>query len=321
MTPEQLTVQSKITQTQEFVLTERIIPAGTSYPLHWHNFIEFELITSGSARHTFNNTTDTVGPGSAYMMHYYDFHGITALTDLKLYSIHFDKNQLDQELLPYLDYNKLLCQFDPRETAHIESLILKLKKEAEDPLPFMHTVVKCLLTQIAASLIRKTTAVSDNTVPLPLQQATAYVKTHFRENLTLKQLAAQLSFSPNYLGQLFKKQIGSTFNEYLNTLRLKYACSLLTTSDLSVKEISYTAGYQSVQYFLYIFKEKMHMTPSEYRKENVSSKNILSKEASAVPQKIRDASADTLKYHSATARRNDSTNPGGASEALGFYTY
>ena len=89
---------------------------------------------------------------------------------------------------------------------------------------------------------------------------------HFLQKITLEEVAETLSFSPNYLGQLFKNQIGCTFNEYLHNLRLKYACSLLQTSDLPVKEVAFASGYSSVEYFMYIFKKKLHTTPNAYRK-------------------------------------------------------
>ena len=132
-------------------------------------------------------------------------------------------------------------------------------------------ILKSILSQLLVTLIRETSAANEHTVPIPLQNAIAYINSHFCEQLTLKQLADHLSFSPNYLGQLFKAQIGTSFHEYLNTLRLKYACTLLSTSNMSVKEVSFAAGYQSVQYFLYVFKEKLGMTPGEFRIQDSAS--------------------------------------------------
>ena len=103
--------------------------------------------------------------------------------------------------------------------------------------------------------------------PLPVYQAIAYLNEHFLDKISLAKLASQLSFSPNFPGHLFKTQIGCSFNDYLNTLRLKYACSLLLSSNIPVKEIAYSAGYSSVEYSMYVFKKRMHMTPGEYRRQ------------------------------------------------------
>lgn len=265
------TYQSDIDRKQGFVLTKQFLPAGKSYPLHWHDFIEFELILSGTADHIYNHTEYTVSPGSAYMMCYYDFHGITALTDLTLYSIHFDKELLPDDIIPFLDFNRFRCQLTEEEQRHILQLLDRLTKEADDALPFHNLLIHNILSEIVIMMIRKSTTNGNLSTPLPIQQAISYINANFTRSLTLEEMAGELSFSPNYLGQLFKKQTGRTFNEYLNTLRLKYACSLLSVSNLSVKEVAFTAGYRSVEYFLYQFKKNMLMTPNEYRRQSLIS--------------------------------------------------
>jgi len=116
-------------------------------------------------------------------------------------------------------------------------------------------------------MIRKSARKETYIAPLAVQKAIAYLNEHFLEKPSLAQLAEKLAFSPNYLGHLFKTQIGCTYNDYLNTLRLKYACGLLLSSKMSVKEIALFSGYSSVEYFMHIFKKRMNMTPVEYRKQ------------------------------------------------------
>ena len=254
-----------ITDEDGFILYERFISAGTRYPLHWHEFLEFEIIASGNAEHIYNGETYIVEPGNAYLMCYYDFHELTALTDVKLYSIHFSKNMLDPEISQYLDFNKFHCMFSEEETLKIIRRIQELTVETDKRQSFSKRIIQNIISEIVIAMIRKSTLSEMHTAPLPIQQAIAYLNEHFLEKISLEELAGQLSFSPNYLGYLFKAQIGCTFNDYLNTLRLKYACSLLLSSNISVKEIAYAAGYSSVEYFMYVFKKRMHMTPGEYR--------------------------------------------------------
>ena len=254
-----------ITDEDGFILYERFISAGTRYPLHWHEFLEFEIIASGNAEHIYNGETYIVEPGNAYLMCYYDFHELTALTDVKLYSIHFSKNMLDPEISQYLDFNKFHCMFSEEEALKIIRRIQELAVETDKRQSFSKRIIQNIISEIVIAMIRKSTLSEMHTAPLPIQQAIAYLNEHFLEKISLEELAGQLSFSPNYLGYLFKAQIGCTFNDYLNTLRLKYACSLLLSSNISVKEIAYAAGYSSVEYFMYVFKKRMHMTPGEYR--------------------------------------------------------
>lgn len=101
-----------------------------------------------------------------------------------------------------------------------------------------------------------------------MKQALIYLNEHFSEKITLKELARICSYSPNHLGYLFKTQTGITFTEYLNNMRLNYACSLLYDSELLIKEVAYLSGFSSVAYFAQLFKEKFQMTPREYRKKS-----------------------------------------------------
>ena len=254
-----------------FILYHQMIPAKTRYPLHWHEFLEFEIIESGSAEHIYNEEAYTVGPGDAYMMCYYDFHELTALTDVTLYSIHFHKNLIDPEIAKCLGFQKFRCTFNKEESARIILCMKELEEEVSNRQPFSKQITQNIISEIVITMIRKSTLNGIHPAPLTIQQAIAYLNEHFLEKITLEELSAQLSFSPNYLGHLFKTQTGCTFNDYLNTLRLKYACSLLLSSQIPIKEIAYTAGYSSVEYFMYVFKQRMHMTPGEYRKQALVS--------------------------------------------------
>lgn len=260
-----ITYSSDLPENATIGLFEHNSPAGASYPVHWHDYLEFEIVVSGQAEHDHNGSVYPLSAGSAYMMCYNDFHGLTALTDLTVYSLHITDDLLHPELMDFLEFNKLRCQFSPGETEAIVETLKQIDREAASDQPFRNLRIKHLAEEVIISLIRKSTISKDHVTPPPIRQAVAFLRANFRRELTLEGLAKELGFSPNYLGQLFKAETGSTFNEYLNSLRLKYACSLLTFSDLAVKEIAFAAGYNSVEYFLYQFKKNLRTTPSRYR--------------------------------------------------------
>lgn len=241
-------------------------PAGETIPLHWHEYLEFELIISGTGRHVYNRLEYPLSRGSVYMTGYHDLHELTSLTGLEIYSIHFSRQFLDPEIARYLDYNRFHFQLSEEETARVIRQIEKLMDEINSDYPLRSLRIKNLFSEIMVMMIRKSSPKELHALPETIQQVLAYMNENFRHKLTLRQVAEQVSFSPNYLGLLFKQQIGCTFNEYLHTLRLKYACSLLLKSDLSIKEIAAASGYSSTEHFLSSFKQKMQRTPGEYRR-------------------------------------------------------
>lgn len=86
------------------------------------------------------------------------------------------------------------------------------------------------------------------------------------ENMTLKDIAHKFSFSPNYLGHLFKEEVGKTFSEMLVQLRMEKACELLRNPTLKIYEVADQVGYRYIPYFSRQFKETYGMTPMEFRK-------------------------------------------------------
>lgn len=260
---------SDLSENEFITVQKHFIPKGRSFPPHWHDYFEFELIISGEGEHIYNNQKYKIGPGDAHLMSYFNFHAMTAITDIETYCIHFNETVLDEEISRFLALNlhRFHCHFSPEETKKLCENIEQLSEEYSQQMPFFSQVQRSLISSLVISVIRKTTDSTQIHTPKLIQQAIAYTHSNFRKNLTLEILAKYLSISKNHLGVTFKKWIGSSYNDYLNTVRLKHACNLLSVSDLSIKEIAFESGYHSVEYFVYRFKYNLNVTPSEYRKQ------------------------------------------------------
>ena len=249
-----------------FVCFRQEFTAGQMFPLHWHDYIEFEFFVSGRARHVLNEEEYVLQRGSAHILNHFDFHEIQVLEETVIYCMHFDKSMLHPKVVEFLDYNTFHCEFDEEETKKITERILELIAEKEAPDTLRNIMIKNLINELMITMIRKCSPSQLEPAPLPIQQAVSYINEHFYEKITLEKMASELSFSANYIGKLFKNQMKCSFNEYVNTLRLKHACTLLNSSDMSIKEIADASGYSSIEYFMYAFKKKMMITPGEYRK-------------------------------------------------------
>ncbi|CAM3374951.1 response regulator [Paenibacillus lactis] len=94
------------------------------------------------------------------------------------------------------------------------------------------------------------------------------IRERMHENITLRDMANRFSFSPNYLGVLFKEETGYNFSDYVIKLRMERAKELLVTTKLKIYEIASQTGYQYLPYFSRQFKEMYGMTPLEYRRKH-----------------------------------------------------
>ncbi len=95
----------------------------------------------------------------------------------------------------------------------------------------------------------------------------AYILHRLDRALTLKEVANQFSFSPNYLGQLFKEETGESFNDYITRERMEKAKTLLHNPLLKVYEVANAVGCKNMAHFSKLFKDYVGMTAGEYRKQ------------------------------------------------------
>lgn len=84
---------------------------------------------------------------------------------------------------------------------------------------------------------------------------------------TVKYCAAELCLSPNYFGDLIKKETSKTALEYIQDKIIDIAKERLLLPDHSISEVAYQLGFQYPQHFTRVFKKATGMTPHEYRKQ------------------------------------------------------
>jgi AraC-like DNA-binding protein len=78
-------------------------------------------------------------------------------------------------------------------------------------------------------------------------------------------LASEAGYSKNYLGTLFKQEVGITPGQFALERKLKQAKIWLRESEKSIQDISHELGFASVSYFGQKFRKYYQCTPSEYR--------------------------------------------------------
>jgi two-component system response regulator YesN len=101
-----------------------------------------------------------------------------------------------------------------------------------------------------------------------IQDIMTSVRDRLHENITLRDVALRFSFSPNYLGHLFRGETGQNFSDYIIALRMERAQELLRNSKLKIYEVANQVGYRYLPYFSRQFKETTGMAPLEYRRKH-----------------------------------------------------
>lgn len=248
---------------------KRTLHCGRIIQSHWHNYYELEMITRGKVRHTLNKETTDIVRGAVYFLTPIDRHALVCVEETDNINIAFTDDMISPKLRHYL--NQPICRsfnLAGDEFDYLESRAMRLVKENESNI-FNSEIASAIITEIFYLLLRhisfeQTTDRSPNL----LQSAINIINTQYLEEATINSVAQKLHVTPQYLGKLFKEEMNTSISDYVTNLRLKHACSMLVHTDQSIKSIAFESGYNSVEYFLYVFKKNIKTTPSEYRKTN-----------------------------------------------------
>jgi len=99
-----------------------------------------------------------------------------------------------------------------------------------------------------------------------LQKITEYVNRHYSGEIRVGKLAQDIGMAEATFCRFFKKTFGEHFTGYVNKIRIEYAVRQLLETKDSVSEIGYACGFNTIDYFIRIFKKVKGCTPKEYRK-------------------------------------------------------
>ncbi|MDO5291691.1 MAG: response regulator transcription factor [bacterium] len=107
---------------------------------------------------------------------------------------------------------------------------------------------------------------SDNVV----KRMYAYMEKNYDKELKLENIAKMFNYNSAYLGKVFKKEFGESFNVTLDKLRIENAKKFLLSGSMKVYQVSEKVGFSNIDYFCSKFKKYVGVSPKEFKKEKNS---------------------------------------------------
>ncbi len=251
--------------------------------LHWHEYLEMDLVLGGSGVNYIAGREYRLARGQLYLINELDRHIAVTDSELEMLIILFHPNLFGREdrmkwefLRPFYPVGTApskLAALGADGFAQIEGLFLNVEREWQERRPGYQLMLHSRLAEILAIIYRAGHDADSFGDPALLKKFTRLepglrlINARFREPLSIDEICAACCMSRAYFSSLFTQTHGITCTEYIERLRISNACMLLVTTGRAVTDIALESGFSSLSAFNSAFKKQCGKTPSEYRRD------------------------------------------------------
>ena len=247
------------------------------YESHDHSAVEILLTLEGSVNYTVGDMfyrvrkgevliipsdmphSLSMEEGSSRVLFLFEADAITTMRDIKSILTYFNKTfYLRDESQAHVQIRDLLLQI--RDTYDKRDLMWNTTCYS-NILKIYATLGQHYLTGIRP----RTDEGARNMDSEVITAVMTYINNHYREELSLEDVAQFAGFSRYYFSRSFKRQTGYSFKDYLCQKRLQVAMDLLIRTNRSMRDVAIDSGFGSVATFNRVFREKKGCTPTQYR--------------------------------------------------------
>ncbi len=266
-----------------FSLRDSFIEPYITTNIQKHNHISFELvyIDSGLCNFIANGVKYQVEPNNYYVVGPNVYHSQKAANQIKKIVIKFkiETNNKYDETTPVHEYELIrnvylnLDFFVTKDDGTLLRIIEQIKHELINPIVGYYSNVCSLLSQLTIKITRDYYANKiqkcyiNPTISLEyrISEIENFLLENYINRVSILDLANRLHLSKRQVERIMKKEFKMSFKQKIVQKRIELAKTLLETTDDSIKKIAEKIGYDSYQ-FSSIFKKKVGITPTEYRK-------------------------------------------------------
>ena len=235
---------------------------------HTHNHTELFLIIGGRGRFLIEDRVHTVDVNNLVIINPNVLHTEDSLNAQPLEYIVLGIEGI--ELAPGENSDGGFCILDHVESAEISSCLRNILREMEQKnrgyedicQAYMEILIIRLMRSTSLSVPAEARSVSVNRQCAAVRR---YIDLHFKEALTLEQLAGEGHMNKYYLAHAFKREYGVSPINYMISRRIEESKYLLAETDLSMSQIAQLLGFSSPSYFSQVFHRTQSVSPKEYR--------------------------------------------------------
>lgn len=249
---------------------ESIAKLAEYVPFHWHSSLEVVCVMEGKVTFNIGGNEKTIGPNEFMAVSSGQIHDVSSEPNrafvLQIPLPVMEKLGIDPKAFDFSAEKKR----DPKVYDEIVSLFPKLNQALEKKGYSRLFDAEILLMQILKRLmLRFTTPSAVRHADAPLREIIIYINQHYREKLTIEQLASLEGYNANYFSRLFHKLTGMTVLGYIYQIRLSHFYTALIQTDEDINILMDTYGLKNQRTSRELFKKRYGLLPQELRNKNV----------------------------------------------------
>ena len=253
---------------------------SSSHLLHRHEFFEMVYVTEGSAIHMINGEASTIEAGDYFIIDRNVFH--TYIGNLTIINCAFRPELLDPVLHGVEQFESILTSriFSAGTVAKgiritevvfhdtsgcIGETFREMEAEYSARQNGYQEIIRADCLRIFIYALRNL----DKREYLPIngiiQRLIQYVQNNIVGTISLSDFCKAEYYSIPYVSRLFHKEIGISFSQYVQELKMENFCRFLVETDMKIVEIRRMFGYKDAKYFYSLFQKSTGMAPQQYR--------------------------------------------------------
>lgn len=249
---------------------------GELIPMHWHNSLEIIYILSGNMEVTISNHATRLFPDDFIIINSREIHATHCISPTKVLLLQIPYRFL-KEHIPEYDFirfrdssgpfsfpgeNRLKPIFDQMTVLfHDNSTKGRLRLTS-----LLYGLLSELVSGYMIRLNENDKTKSDKNFQR-LATVMDYAEHHYDDPIGIPDGAGLLHLDESYFCRFFKKYMGQTFLDYVNSIRLRHICEDMVQTDLPLMDILDKHGFRNYKVFSKMFKDAYGMTPRQKRAE------------------------------------------------------
>ena len=241
------------------------------FPLHGHDFFEFEVVLSGEGIHVVNGVQTPVCSGDCWALGPEDYH-LMHSQHMEIMNLRFYRSELPQP------FDELFADkafpLSGRLTDDMETFVDYFSRfsriSEDDKYSEQEGLSYAMLMLVTLLRVFHRTEAEPDCVPglAYVKKAVEYIYLHYAEPLSLDDVSASINVSSCYLSSLFAEHAGCGFVRFLRRVRVDKAKAALIETNRSIIQIAYDCGFGSISTFDRAFRAVVGQSPADFRKQN-----------------------------------------------------